>query len=149
MELISDISSVATLCQKSPADLYFKKRGVLQLQLCLAELPVVLLAGTRWSQRVRPEHPQQALAAHNDTCKQVCFFLSLFILLSPPRQYRNLVVGPRPEAAVLRGLRPQCHHVGHWGPQGTNVTVAGTPVSMSAFASLPLCLSGIGRLKKN
>lgn len=39
------------------------------------------------------------------------------------------MVGPHPEVAVLRGLRPQRHHVGHRGPQRTNATVAGTPVS--------------------
>lgn len=39
------------------------------------------------------------------------------------------VVGPCPEAAVLRGFGPQCHHVGHRGPQRTNFTATGTPVS--------------------
>lgn len=64
------------------------------------------------------------------------------------------MVGPCPEAAVFRSLRPQRHHVGHWGPQRTNVTVAGTPVSPSLFGTCMdsdfalsvLCLSGFGRL---
>ncbi len=47
------------------------------------------------------------------------------------------MVGPGPETAVLRGLRPQRHHVGHWGPQRTDVTVAGTPVSPPV---LPICM---------
>ena len=59
----------------------------------------------------------------------MCFLFSP--LLS--RQYSDPVVGPCPEAAVLGGLRPQRHHVGHRGPQRTDVTVAGPPVSPSVF----------------
>lgn len=39
------------------------------------------------------------------------------------------MVGPSPEAALLRGLRPQCHYVGHRRPQRTNTALAGASVS--------------------
>lgn len=66
------------------------------------------------------------------------------------------MVGPSPEAALLRGLRPQCHYVGHRRPQRTNAALAGASVSYrvllhsgmgSQFAVILLFVKDVGTSK--
>lgn len=51
------------------------------------------------------------------------------------------MVGPGTEAPLLRRLRPQRHHVGHRRPQGTDVTAAGSPVSLPVLQGCSVCFS--------
>ncbi|CAG06391.1 unnamed protein product, partial [Tetraodon nigroviridis] len=52
----------------------------------------------------------------------------------PRRQCWGPVVGSSPEAAVLRGLRSQHHHVGYRRKERTDATAAGTSRARSGFA---------------